>query len=261
MNAASLELPRLDWPQPGGLWSAWDIMHRINPGILLKINDLVREVGEAAAPHSAADMGDISAQFAEKTGDIISDLNLRVAIRVLEDVRGAKTGKDLREALSHFRRTMQAELETRAFFVLREDLYPYFGLKEPFGDEVTAKFPTTIDDIENAAKCIALELPTACVFHLMRAMEAAVGALCGKLSIPNTDRVWGMLLSDLHKEIEAMPKGKDRNAWSEAHTNLYHVKQAWRNDTMHPKQTYTTEQAQEVFEATKTFMRHLARLV
>jgi hypothetical protein len=56
------------------------------------------------------------------------------------------------------------------------------------------------------------------------------------LGIPNPDREWGKLLSDIVKKIEAMPKGDDCNRWSESHTHLYHVRHAWRNDTMHPKQ-------------------------
>ena len=34
-------------------------------------------------------------------------------------------------------------------------------------------------------------------------------------------------------------------------SNLYHVKLAWRNEVMHPKQTYTEEEALEVFAASE----------
>jgi hypothetical protein len=52
-----------------------------------------------------------------------------------------------------------------------------------------------------------------------------------------------------------------RDAWSESHSHLYHVKQAWRNGTMHPKKTYTQEEAEAVFAAVRVFMRHLAKLL
>ena len=58
-----------------------------------------------------------------------------------------------------------------------------------------------------------------------------------------------------------MEKGDARDNWSQVHANLYHVKQAWRNDTMHPKATYTEEEAREVFDAMKAFMRHLATML
>ena len=75
------------------------------------------------------------------------------------------------------------------------------------------------------------------------------------------DREWGKLLSDIDAKIEQMPKGDMRNAWSECHANLYHVKQAWRHGTMHPKETYTPDQAKEVFQAVRVFMIQLATLV
>jgi hypothetical protein len=95
----------------------------------------------------------------------------------------------------------------------------------------------------------------------MRAMEAAVQRLSAELGIRNINREWGKLLSDIGGKIENMPKGEKRDDWSQVHANLYHVKQAWRNDTMHPKATYTEEEAREVFEAMKAFMRKLASLL
>jgi hypothetical protein len=136
----------------------------------------------------------------------------------------------------------------------------YQPIQPLFGSEVATAFPLADEDIEEAGKCIALERFTAAVFHLMRAMECAVKALSSKLGISNTDRVWGNLLSDMHAKIEAMPKGKSRDQWSESHSLLYHVKQAWRNDVMHPKETYTAEQARDVLQAVRSFMRHLATL-
>jgi hypothetical protein len=53
---------------------------------------------------------------------------------------------------------------------------------------------------------------------------------------------------------------RKKNRWSEARANLYHVKEAWRNESMHPKQTYTSEQAREVLEAVRVFMTALAKL-
>ena len=95
----------------------------------------------------------------------------------------------------------------------------------------------------------------------MRAMEGAVQTLSSHLDIHNVNREWGKLLSDISRKIESMPKGENRNNWSQVHANLYHVKQAWRNETMHPKATYTEEESNEVFSAMKAFMRHLATML
>jgi hypothetical protein len=130
-----------------------------------------------------------------------------------------------------------------------------------FGEDVEIAFPMLSEDASEASKCLALQRYTACVSHLMRMIEGAVQALSIKLSIRNPSREWGKLLSDIKPAIELMPLGGIRNAWSENFALLYHVKQAWRNDTMHPKQTYTPEEAQDVFAATRSFIRNLALLL
>ena len=130
-----------------------------------------------------------------------------------------------------------------------------------FGREVDDKLSGMAEDIGEAAKCLSVHRYTACVFHLMRAMEGAVQRLSESLSITNPSREWGKLLSDIKPKIAAMQTGEMRNKWSENFALLYHVKQAWRNDTMHPKQTYTEEEAKEVFSATRSFMKNLAALV
>jgi len=157
--------------------------------------------------------------------------------------------------------TIYGELEDNHFLQLSPSEAEIFETREHFGNEVTVAFQNASEDIEEAGKCLALGRYTASVFHLMRAMECAVQALCVKLSIANPDRVWGKLLSDMNKTIESMPKGDSRDRWSQSSALLYNVKQAWRNDVMHPKETYTEEQAIEVFQAVRSFMRHLSPLI
>lgn len=153
------------------------------------------------------------------------------------------------------------EASVRKFWKLNIGADDLLMQASPFGPDVGNAFPLAQEDISEAAKCLALERSTAAVFHLMRAMECAVQALAAKLAIPNQSRVWGNLLSDMNKKIAEMPKGPERTKWSEVHAHLYHVKEAWRNETMHPKQTYTAEEASAVFAAARVFMRSLSALV
>lgn len=136
----------------------------------------------------------------------------------------------------------------------------------PFGSLVAAKFPKCTEDISESGKCLALGRHTACVFHLARAMESAVARIGRKLKVTIVDRdnkqlVWGKILANINKAVEGLPKGKKRDDWSAACGFLYHAKQAWRNDTMHPKQTYTEEEATEVFRTVRAFMNQLAKLL
>jgi HEPN domain-containing protein len=167
----------------------------------------------------------------------------------------------MRYELHDLRSRLDDELNEEQFLHVPAYLLKYYSALDLFGLEIAEAFISLNEDLENAGKCLAVGQPTACIFHLMRAMEGAVQALCVKLSITNVEREWGKLLSDLHKAIEQMPKSPGRDEWSQVHANLYHVKQAWRNDTMHPKQTYTSEQAEEIFEAVRIFLRQLAGFV
>jgi hypothetical protein len=158
----------------------------------------------------------------------------------------------LESALDDIRINFIVQMKNRIVFILNSRHAKYIVSREPpFGTVVEDVFPTASEEISEAAYCLALNRPTACVFDLMRAMELAVQRLADQLGIKMVERVWGILLSDIAKAIEAMPSGAARDAWSAAHVHLYHVKQAWRNDTMHPKKTYTMDQAEAVFEAVR----------
>lgn len=170
--------------------------------------------------------------------------------------------KGLKQITTETRSRLEDEVESTRFYCLAPGSAELYSPQEPlFGKEVEARIEKASDDISEAGKCFAVGRYTASVFHLMRAMEAAVKELSAHLKIEKLEREWGKLLSDIRTKIEAMPKGRERDDWSEVHANLYHVKQAWRNDTMHPKATYTEEEAREVFDATKAFMGNLAALL
>lgn len=133
--------------------------------------------------------------------------------------------------------------------------------KAPFGADVQRAFPNSQYDIEFASRSLAFGLSTAAVFHLMRAMESAVSAMAQKLGVTNTEVEWGKILGPMDDKIKLMPAGPDKKKWSEARADLWHVKECWRNETMHPRRFYTQEQGEEIFRAVKTFMVHLASLL
>lgn len=219
---------------------------------------LVKSVAEVE--RIAADLGlDATIAAVDVCKDLLS--------RVTETSSGLHISKSDLERLGwqihSLKSNFSAQMQSRLVMVLGDGNAAYLTSDDPpFGKDVDDAFPKASEEISEAAKCLALKRSTAAVFHLMRAMELAVQRLAEVLGKANpTEKVWGVILSDIHSAIEAMPKGAARDAWSASHTHLYHVKQAWRNDTMHPKTTYTEEQAQTVFDAVKSFMCHLAPLV
>ncbi len=51
-----------------------------------------------------------------------------------------------------------------------------------------------------------------------------------------------------------IPKHCKTKAYAQAASHLYNVKVAWRDEVMHPKQTYTFDEARDIFGNVKTFI-------
>ncbi len=114
-----------------------------------------------------------------------------------------------------------------------------------------------------AGKCLALGRPTAAVFHLMRVMEIGTQKLGDALKIQlPAQKNWQNVLDEVNKAIKALDqKAAQTKAYAAASAHLYNVKLAWRNEMMHPKQTYTHDEATKVFSAVDTFTRDLASIL
>jgi len=132
-----------------------------------------------------------------------------------------------------------------------------------FGDVVEAKFSNMAEDISESGKCLALGRPTACVFHLMRVMEIGVRRFGDVLGVTLADdKNWQNILDEINKAIRALDqKAAQTKKYAAASAHLYNVKLASRNEVMHPKQTYTPDEASKVFGATDAFIRDLANLI
>jgi hypothetical protein len=172
------------------------------------------------------------------------------------------------QAIMQLLARLQDELDQQFFFHLNQQDVRYFGKDDLFGHAIARKFKSAAADIKEAGNCLALQRPTACVFHLMRAMEVAVRQLARRphMSITITPKTtWRMITGAMDKKIAKMPdattreKNKKEN-WEEARANLHHVGSVWRNKTMHPAKSYDQEQAFNVFKAVSVFMSGLAAL-
>lgn len=164
-------------------------------------------------------------------------------------------------------RVFRNELGNAFFKHLNIRQQSLYSAKEPFGDKVGLKFSRAIGDIEEAAKCLALERPTACVFHLMRTMETVLQYFGQSMGLASVEwKEWQTILNELNKPIkallEATPQDKTRKEeLIEASTLLFNVKFAWRNPVMHPRDFYTLEQAHEIYEAVRAFSAYLADIL
>lgn len=203
---------------------------------------------------------------------LITDLPLNASALQVERIKTVLAGAE--PTYEHIVR-LTHELQTRIADELAGVMFMHFNQSEvnlyqnltPFGSEVAAKFPSALFDIEEAAKCFATARYTACVFHLMRVVELAVQQLGKRLKVSLvTEKNWQNILDEVNKAIRSLPaktaKQKAiRDSYSAASAHLQNVKEAWRNRVMHPKETYTENEAEEIFNHVKTLMRHLAKMI
>ncbi|MGO8801713.1 hypothetical protein [Candidatus Binatus sp.] len=158
---------------------------------------------------------------------------------------------------------LRHELSTILLLGVDPDKEKYFKEIQPFGAVVASAFPQAATDIEEAAKCFALDRGTATVFHLMRVMEEGLKALAKLLGIPYAPS-WESYISQISDKIETKHKKKgvkwkkDEPFFKEILGTLVAVKIAWRNPTMHIVRTYQPDEAEDVFRAVRTFMQKLA---
>jgi hypothetical protein len=162
------------------------------------------------------------------------------------------------------------ELSSRHFFSLPERHWEYFEPAAPlFGTVFETKFPSAQFELDEAAKCLALERSTAAVFHLMRLMEIGVKATSVCLGLPapikDGDRSWGGMLRKFKEEIERRDKASppqwlpnDKAFFADAYASLDAVRNVWRNATMHVDSKYTEEEADHIFAAVRGFMKKIA---
>jgi hypothetical protein len=161
---------------------------------------------------------------------------------------------------------IEEDLRAKHFFYVPDLLAIYYGKDELFGSEVPKKFKGCGVDIREAGNCLALNQPTACVFHLMRAMEIAVRALGRRLKVTITPQsTWRKMTGEMDDKIKKMADNTDlkkekKNKWEASRANLHHVGSVWRNNTMHPAASYTQQQALDVLNATRVFMVGLCEL-
>jgi hypothetical protein len=128
---------------------------------------------------------------------------------------------------------------------------------------VNKKFPAIQYDIVEAGNCYASGRSTAVVFQLMRIMEVGVQEFGKKLGVAlATEKNWQNILDEINKAIKALyPKDLVTKEFAALSANPYSVKLAWRNEVMHPKDTYTLEEADNLIRQVKIFMEQLAKVI
>jgi len=162
-----------------------------------------------------------------------------------------------------------------------KDKIEWFESEKLFGDSVFVEFPDARGEIKSAGNCLALDLNTAAVFHLMRVVELGLRELAVRLKtkslikitkqtkkrviIPIELGTWDEIIGELEGKL-AVLRGITRSKRREAKIEfciellkeLRHMKDLWRNKVMHTRATYDEKQAESAFNHVRAFMQKLA---
>ncbi len=175
--------------------------------------------------------------------------------------------------LEHVQRAFNEQIGDIRFLGLAKDRAEFYGNVGLFGLNVMCAFPSAGTDIKSALNCLALELNTACVFHLMRVAEVGLRALARDRQVqfpkaPIELASWEEIirkLEDAEERIHQYPKTLHREQQYEFyHGALMEVrrfKNVWRNNIMHARDDYDRNQALSVFNHVRDFMIVLANRI
>jgi hypothetical protein len=173
----------------------------------------------------------------------------------------------LRIRIDDLRALFQSEMDSNLFLWVMPHEADYFIQPKPLmGAVVDEKFLSARHEIQEAGKCLALARSTACVFHLMRVLEAAIDVIEADIQINPDSPTWNAYLNGFTKH--ALRKYPDdgseinrewRAFYFGVEGHLRAIKNMWRNETMHNiARVYSEEQAKDIFNLVAAFMRHLA---
>ena len=202
------------------------------------------------------------AKFVHELGVIIKDCKDTELCKTVTVIEAAihdysqpsgQTEEHLKQTVSYIDATFKSELHSHIFVHIDPERSRYMKTLEEFasdpiwGREVASSFSTAMTDAEEAGICFATYRDTACVFHCMRVAEKGLIALANSLAVPVPGRTpfeyenWANIIDAIEKEIkrleQALPKGQAKSDtlkfYSQAATQFFYFKNAWRNHVAH----------------------------
>ena len=155
---------------------------------------------------------------------------------------------EVREAAKEFETVLRNECQLMdTYFISKKGVYSTKDLVESAHHQIPESSRNHLSDqskldFDQAGKCIALDVPTAAAFHLLRGTEVLVREYY-ELIVPGPKRAsakmrnWGVYIKLMERNHG------DPNLLS----LLDHMRDAYRNPVTHPEENYTDERGQVLF--------------
>lgn len=175
--------------------------------------------------------------------------------------------------LDHLQSAIREELHRHKFLYIPSPDDTFLRRNKLFGNAVYAAFPSARVEIKEAGTAFAVELYTACVFHLMRVAEHGLRQLARRLHVKLTDKTkfmpldyadWDKVITGIRNKlstVRTLPRGPQKQARVEMYSNAAdhceYMKDIWRNTASHTRKSYIKSDALLTMDRVKAFMQFL----
>lgn len=185
------------------------------------------------------------------------------------------SAESVRVGLRNLQRAIYKDIRHRRFVMIESQKASFLEQANLFGTQVSKSFPSAREDIRLVGNCLALNLNTAAMFHLMRVAELGMRALARHLKVKakrNTidSAGWPEMIKHIEDATSArwqrLPKPNESRRKAVAFLKLCEIsadelnifKEIWRNSVMHAGLPYNEHEAHGVFIRVRDFMQRLA---
>lgn len=197
--------------------------------------------------------------------DVITDVipnDIQKALKIDEKVDLSYQATRITSALSELESVLGNDMPGIAsYLVSQKGIYRTDDLilhaERQLSANVSAALPQqAIFDIQQAGKCLAFELATACTFHLWRAVETVIEEYYKSLAGKSFDDAgiasnWGSYITALNAQ----------KADKKITTFLNHIRDEYRNPQTHPDEKIDIEEAQRLFSVALSSIDQMMRAI
>jgi hypothetical protein len=193
-------------------------------------------------------------------------ISLREAEKMLPSFNNPSTSPDrIQQMAAHLSSVIHSELDGELFFQMEASKIDYWHPAWLMDRPLYAAFPRAHQEMQSAGRCYAYGEPTACVFHLMRVIDAGLRSVANSLQVNYDARNWSGITDKIEKEMGKKYPDKSED-WKKSEpfyasvlTDIQAISRAHRNPALHEiERKYTDSDAYYLITVVERFMGHLA---
>jgi hypothetical protein len=164
---------------------------------------------------------------------------------------------------------VRSEVNRIQFALIPKNKVKFFEQHDLFGEAVSAAFPSAQPEIKDVGNCLAADLHTAAVFHLMRTAEFGLREMAktikAKLPVQIEYATWGQVIDAIQKRLDklkgkSVAKDKKRQIYSALILDIRAFCHLWRNPVSHLRGRFSEAGALDAFGHVRDFMLKLTEM-